>query len=127
MARPSKGIAALLAAFLGPLGADKFYVGATALGVIQLVLSLTIIGLTFSVPWAYLSVVVLVVSILWGSVPMLYPAVNWAPTTTADKQLAMVIAGLIVLGTVVSIIANLFKMQCPPPVIPAKPQKKIGA
>ena len=45
----SKVVAALLALFLGPLGIHKFYLGKKVSGIIMLVLSLTYIGLPFTV------------------------------------------------------------------------------
>lgn len=107
--QPSKGVAAILAALLGPLGADKFYVGATGLGILQLILTITIIGLFISVPWAWLSALALVMAILFGGLPFLYPKVNWAPTTQTDRTIAWIIVGLYVLGLVVGIISSLRK------------------
>jgi TM2 domain-containing membrane protein YozV len=96
--RPSKGVAALLSFFLGPLGVDKFYVGATTLGIIQLILTITIFGMFISGPWAMLSTLALVIAILAGGVPFLYPKVNWAPVTKSDKTIAWIVVGLAVLG-----------------------------
>lgn len=44
--------AALLAFFLGPLGVHRFYLGRTGSGVLMLVLSITVIGLLITGPWA---------------------------------------------------------------------------
>ncbi|MDF2960242.1 MAG: hypothetical protein K0S39_1977 [Paenibacillus sp.] len=44
-------IAYILWYFLGILGAHQFYTGRTAIGVIQLVLSLTVLGLFVTVVW----------------------------------------------------------------------------
>ena len=107
--QPSKGTAALWAFFLGIFGADKFYVGATGLGILQLVLTLTLIGLIVSVPWYYLTLLVLVISILGGASPYLYPKVNWAPTTQNDKVIAYVIIGLLVVGSIGGAIRSLQK------------------
>lgn len=98
MSQPSKGIALLLAAVFGPLGIDKFYVGATSIGVLQLLLSITIIGLLVSIPWAWLSVVVLILLIFLGKNIGLYPTVDWAPTSMVDKVIAGIIIGLFVLS-----------------------------
>jgi len=49
--RKSKGVAYLLWFFFGFLGVHRFYAGKTKSGVIQLLLSLTVVGLLFSVPW----------------------------------------------------------------------------
>lgn len=108
--QPSKGVAALLAAIpiTGVFGGDKYYVGATSLGVIQTILTITIIGLLISAPWAWISILALVVAILFGGLPFLYPSVNWAPTTQTDKTIAWIIVGLFVLSMVVSIISTAF-------------------
>lgn len=44
--------AALLAFFLGPLGVHRFYLGRTGSGVLMLILSITLIGLLITGPWA---------------------------------------------------------------------------
>lgn len=75
------GVAAALAAFppTGIFGVDKYYVSwgedneVWKLGLIQTVLSVVIIGLIVSVPWMYLSTIVLIIGILWGGV--------WRPFT----------------------------------------------
>jgi TM2 domain-containing membrane protein YozV len=105
----SKGTAVVLAGLLGPFGADKFYVGATDVGIIQLVLTLTIIGTVVSLPWAFLSTLTLVLVILFGSATFLYPKVNWAPTTKNDKIIAWCIAGLYMLAVLGGIMASLVK------------------
>ena len=53
----NKLVAALLAFLLGPLGVHRFYLGRIGTGVIMLVLSMTIIGLLLSVPWALIDMV----------------------------------------------------------------------
>jgi TM2 domain-containing membrane protein YozV len=100
MAQPSLGVAMLLSFLFGALGVDKFYVGATGLGVLQLVLTLTLVGLLVSVPWAMLSTFVLGLAILTGGVPFLYPAANWAPISQGDKLILGVIVVLVILGMV---------------------------
>jgi hypothetical protein len=102
---PSKGIAAALAAFplTGVLGIDKLYSGTTRPWWIQLVLSLTIIGLFISGPWAIVSWIVLVFAILYGSNKAhstLYPGVEWAPISSGDKTIAYIIIGLWLLSVV---------------------------
>ena len=106
--KPNKGTALLLAAFLGPLGADKFYVGATSLGVTQLILSICIIGLLVSIPWAFISVIGITIALLYSrnSVSLGYPTVDWAPQTDTDKYIAYVLIGLFILSIVVGIIAG---------------------
>lgn len=99
MSQPSQGIAFALSAFLGALGVDKFYVGAIGLGVIQLVLTLSIIGMLFSVPWAIVSTIVLGIAILTGGMPSsLYPNVNWAPLTQTDKNIMYVVCVILLFG-----------------------------
>lgn len=48
----NKFVAALLAFLLGPLGIHRFYVGRIGSGIAMLVLSMTVVGLLVSVPWA---------------------------------------------------------------------------
>lgn len=98
MSQPSQGIAFALSAFLGALGVDKFYVGAIGLGVIQLVLTLSIIGMLFSVPWAIVSTIVLGIAILTGGMPSLYPNVNWAPLTQTDKNIMYIVCAILLIG-----------------------------
>lgn len=96
----SKGTAAILAALLGPFGADKFYVGATSTGVIQLILTLTVIGSFVSIPWAFLSTLTLVLAVILGSSTFLYPTVNWSPTTQNDKIIGWIIIGVYIIGLI---------------------------
>ena len=108
------GVAAALAAFpiTGVFGADKYYVsteenGAWKLGLAQTILSFLIIGLIISVPWMYLSTIVLIIAILWGGIPSLYPSVDWAPHSTTDTIVAWVIVGLYI----ISLISYIIKKQ----------------
>jgi len=108
------GVAAALAAFpiTGVFGADKYYVsteenGAWKLGLAQTILSFLIIGLIISVPWMYLSTIVLIIAILWGGIPSLYPSVDWAPISSTDKIVAWVIVGLYI----ISLISYIIKKQ----------------
>jgi TM2 domain-containing membrane protein YozV len=100
MSEKSKGVASLLAAFpvLGLFGADKYYVGATSLGILQTVLTLTIVGILISGPWTLLSIVMLLLSIFLGGIPYLYPEVNWAPVSSTDKVLGGVVIFLLLVG-----------------------------
>ena len=53
-------VALLLAFFLGPLGIHNFYLGYTTKGIIQLVLTLTFIGLIVSGIWAFIDFIMLI-------------------------------------------------------------------
>ena len=52
-------VALLLAFFLGPFGIHNFYLGYTTKGIIQLVLTLTFIGLIVSGIWAFIDFIML--------------------------------------------------------------------
>ena len=53
----NKLVAALLAFFIGTLGVHRFYLGRTGSGILMLVLSLTIIGVLISGPWALIDMI----------------------------------------------------------------------
>ena len=106
MSQPSLGIALILSSMFGMFGADKFYAGAFGIGCIQLFLTLTIIGLLISIPWATLSTLFLTISILYGTSPMFYPSVDWAPLTQNDKLIAYIVIGLYVFSLVMAMIAK---------------------
>lgn len=53
----NKYVAAVLAFLVGPLGIHRFYLGRTGTGILMLVLSCTIVGLLFSVPWAFVDMI----------------------------------------------------------------------
>jgi TM2 domain-containing membrane protein YozV len=53
----SKWIAAILAFFFGPLGVHRFYTGRTGSGIVMLILSITVVGLLVSVPWAWIDTI----------------------------------------------------------------------
>ena len=109
MSEPSQGIALILAYALGIFGADKFYIGLTTQGIIMLVLSITVIGLFVTVPWTYVSCLLLIISILWNSTPMLYPKdIKWAPITQTDKIIAWAIVGITLLGMIVPLVLQFF-------------------
>lgn len=105
---PHKGVAAALAAFplTGIFGIDKLYSGTSRSWWIQLVLSLTILGLIVSWPWAFASWIVLVFAILYGSNAVhstLYPGVEWAPITSTDKLIAYIIIVIWIISFIVGI------------------------
>lgn len=52
-------VALLLAFFLGPLGIHNFYLGYTTKGIIQLVISLTVVGLIVTGIWAFIDFIML--------------------------------------------------------------------
>lgn len=53
----NKLVAALLAFFLGTLGVHRFYLGRTGSGITMLVLSITVIGLFVTGPWALIDMI----------------------------------------------------------------------
>ena len=53
-------VAVLLAFFLGTLGIHNFYLGYTTKGTIQLVLTITVIGIFVSGPWALIDFIMLI-------------------------------------------------------------------
>ena len=102
------GVAAALAAFppTGIFGVDKYYVGAWKLGLVQTILSVLILGLIVSVPWMYLSTLVLIIAILWGGLPSLYPSVEWAPVSSMDKIVAWVIIAISIIVLISGIVTK---------------------
>ena len=52
-------VAVILAFFLGTLGVHNFYLGYTTKGIIQLVLTITVIGIFVSGPWARIDFIML--------------------------------------------------------------------
>jgi TM2 domain-containing membrane protein YozV len=121
----SKGIALILATLFGPLGIDKFYVGATGLGVAQLIASILIIGLIWSGPYAFISMLTLVISILFGMNTFLYPDVKWSTAnSTFDKGVAMVVISLIIAIPVLSFFL-IGKQGSDAPVSPVSPDAPV--
>ena len=53
----NKYVAAIIAFLLGPLGIHRFYLGRTGSGIAMLVLSITVVGLIISAPWALIDMV----------------------------------------------------------------------
>ena len=118
--KSSKGVDAALAALpTGFFGVDKMYAGGVGskafnVGVVQAViavialLSLSISPLAGYVSsyWMVLSVFVLVVAILLGGAPWLYPEVKWAKTNRSDKVVGYVILGLFCLSLICSCVNN---------------------
>jgi hypothetical protein len=100
--RPQAGIALLLNFFLGAFGADKFYIGRNDLGIIQIVLTLTVIGLVINVPWVLLCGLSLFILIFGAGPAFMYQGVEWAEITTTDK----VIAGILLFVLVVAYISK---------------------
>ncbi len=55
-----KIVAFLLAFFLGALGVHNFYLGKTKMGVVQLILTITVIGAIVSGPWAFVQSIMII-------------------------------------------------------------------
>lgn len=106
----SKGAALVLAGIpgLGLFGFDKLYVGAIGLFLAQFFCTLFVIGILFSGPYAFISTLTLVLTILFGINTFLYPKVNWSPTTKSDKIIAWIVVALHALGLLVIIVNPLF-------------------
>ena len=107
------GFAAALAAFpiTGVFGADKYYVSTREnkiwrFGLAQTLLTVSLIGLMISVPWMYISIIVLIIAIFWGGLPSLYPSVEWAPVSSTDKMVAWIIIVLYIIAVISSIVTK---------------------
>ena len=97
----------ILATLFGPLGIDKFYVGATGLGVAQLIASILIIGLLWSGPYAFISILTLVLTILFGMNTFLYPQVKWSTENPGfDKGVAIFVVALLLLSFILSLVTT---------------------
>ena len=53
----NKYVAAVMAFVIGTLGIHRFYLGRTGSGIVMLVLSITVIGLVISAPWALVDMI----------------------------------------------------------------------
>ena len=53
----NKCVAAVMAFVIGTLGIHRFYLGRTGSGIIMLMLSITVIGLIISAPWALIDMI----------------------------------------------------------------------
>lgn len=100
--KPSQGIALLLNFFLGLFGIDKFYVGRYDIGILQLILTFSVIGLLINIPLVALCTISLVIAILFEGLPFLYPGVDWAPITKTDKAIAWIVVVLMILSMILS-------------------------
>lgn len=98
--KPSQGVALILSYFLGLFGVDKFYVGRYDIGILQLLLTISIIGLFINIPLVLLCTISLLIAILFEGLPFLYPGVDWAPITKSDKVIAWFIVALMFLSLI---------------------------
>jgi hypothetical protein len=53
----NKIVAAVLAFFLGTLGIHRFYLGRTGSGIVMLVMTITVVGLLVTAPWAFVDMI----------------------------------------------------------------------
>lgn len=53
----NKYVAAVMAFVIGTLGIHRFYLGRTGSGIVMLVLSITVVGLVISAPWALIDMI----------------------------------------------------------------------
>jgi len=112
---PELGIALLLNFFLGLFGADKFYVGRTDLGILQLILTITFIGIIISGPWAMICGLSLFIAIFLGGTAFMYPGVKWAPISNRDKTIAICLLVFILVAYLLrsAVTVQGYKNSCP--------------
>ncbi len=108
---PELGITLLLNFFLGLFGVDKFYIGRTDLGILQIFLTMTLIGMVVSIPWAMLCGISLFIAIFLGGSAFMYPNVQWAPITNRDKIIAICLIVFIFVGYITRISTNTKTVQ----------------
>ena len=53
----NKYVAALIAFLIGTLGIHRFYLGRIGSGIVMLVLSITLVGLAITIPWAFIDMI----------------------------------------------------------------------
>ncbi|MEG8014070.1 TM2 domain-containing protein [Sphingomonas sp. 22R3R2A-7] len=53
----NKYVAALIAFLIGTLGIHRFYLGRIGSGIVMLVLSITLVGLAITIPWAFVDMI----------------------------------------------------------------------
>lgn len=108
----SQGTAAILSALFGVFGVDKFYTGRWELGLLQLLLTLSIVGSFISIPWALLSTIILVIGILrkkplTGIYPQPLSPNSWSDITDFDT----IVAWVIIIIAVITIIFGSMKRK----------------
>jgi TM2 domain-containing membrane protein YozV len=89
------GSVLLLLLFFGPLGIDRLFLGKTGQGVAMLITSLLIIGLPVTLTIAFISAIMVNVSIWTGSKTCwAYSNVKFNRVTTFDKVVSVVFIAL---------------------------------
>ena len=93
MSEKSKSIALILTSLpiVGFLGLDKLYVGNYKLFMIQFLLTISIIGGIFTIPFTIACNLILLFAIIFGSPILFYPKVIWKKTNHDDRIIAWTI------------------------------------